>query len=417
VLVLVAGRVQAAADRPIRLYNSASFDALAISKEGKTRMTGPAWPEVYRKLGVAPLINAQSWVTALGGSIMRPEVLRAMDEAAGAYVDMMQLNRAAGEVVARSCGAEQGLVTAGCSAAQVLMVAACMTGQSESNVEQLPDTTGMKDEVVLFKGQRNRYDKAFVTAGSTLVEYGSANSAIAEQLDEAINDNTACVAFVIGPFIDPGIGLEETVRVAHARGVPVIVDAAAEVPPRANLTKFHKMGADMVAFSGGKGIGGPQSAGLLAGKADLIEAAVMNSLNMHAPIAGIGRPMKVSKENIVGLVAAIELFTDSDEGIEWEGWQSKAKYVADRLAGINGVKVAIEDESAERQGPQPVLRFDDAYEGPPIAEIKARLENGDPAIFVGGAEARGEICIVMVNVRDGEEIIIADRLGEILQSD
>jgi len=380
-------------------------------------MAGPEWPEVYRKLGVAPIINAQSWVTALGGSIMRPEVLRAMDEAASAYVDMMQLNRAAGEVVARSCGAEQGLVTAGCSAAQVLMVAACMTGQSESNVEQLPDATGMKDEVVIFKGQRNRYDKAFVTAGATLVEYGTAESATPELLDEAINENTACVAFVIAPSTNRGIGLEETVRVAHARGVPVIVDAAAEVPPRANLTKFHEIGADMVAFSGGKGIGGPQSAGLLAGKANLMEAAVMNSLNLHAPVAGIGRPMKVSKENIVGLVTAIELFTDSDEGIEWDGWQSKANYVAERLGEIDGVNVAIEDDPNERQGPQPVLRFDDAYEGPPIAEIKTRLESGDPAIFVGGAEARGEISIVMVNVRDGEEIIIADRLIEILRSE
>ena len=379
-------------------------------------MTGPVWPEVYKKLGVSPVINAQSWVTALGGSIMRPEVLRAMDEAAGAYVDMMQLNRAAGEVVARSCGAEQGLVTAGCSAAQVLMVAACMTGQSEHNVEQLPDTTGMKDEVVLFKGQRNRYDKAFITAGATLVEYGTADSARPEDLDAAINDNTACVAYVIGPFIAPGIGLEETVRVAHARAVPVIVDAAAEVPPRANLTRFHKMGADMVAFSGGKGIGGPQSAGLLAGKADLMEAVVMNSLNLHSPIAGIGRPMKVSKENIVGLVTAIELFTDSDEGIEWDAWQSKALYVAGRLSGIDGVRVVIEDETNERQGPQPVLRFEDAYKGPSIAEIKEQLQSGDPAIFVGGAEARGEICVVMVDVRDGEEIIIADRMSDILRS-
>ena len=378
-------------------------------------MTGLVWPEVYRKLGVSPLINAMSWVTALGGSIMRPEVLRAMDEAAGAYVDMMQLNRAAGEVVARACGAEQGLVTSGCSAAQVLMVAACMTGQSEQNVEQLPDSTGMKDEVVLFKGQRNRYDKAFITAGASLVEYGSSDSATPEELDAVINDNTACVAFVIGPFIPPGIGLEETVRVAHGRGVPVIVDAAAEVPPRANLTRFHEMGADMVAFSGGKGIGGPQSSGLLAGKADLMEAAVMNSLNLHAPIAGIGRPMKVSKENIVGLVTAIQLFTDSDERLEWEGWKSKATYVVDRLSGIDGVRVAVEDESDERQGPQPVLRFEDVYSGPSIAEIKARLQSGNPAIFVGGSEARNEICIVMVDVRDGEEVIIADRLGEILR--
>ncbi|MDA1279641.1 MAG: aminotransferase class V-fold PLP-dependent enzyme [Chloroflexi bacterium] len=380
-------------------------------------MAGSVWPEVYRKLGVAPVINAQSWVTALGGSIMRPEVLRAMEEAANAFVDIKLLNRAAGEVVARTCEAEQGLITAGCSAAQVLMVAACMTGQSEANVEQLPDTTGMKNEVVLFKGQRNRYDKAFVTAGARLVEYGSIDSVTPEELDAAINENTACVAFVIAPFLPQGIGLEETVRVAHARGVPVIVDAAAEVPPRANLSKFHRIGADMVAFSGGKGIGGPQSTGLLAGKADLIEAAVMNSLNLDSSHAAIGRPMKVSKENIVGLVTAIQLFTDSDEAAEWQGWQSKAKYLADRLKGIQGVRIAIEDDPSQRQGPQPVLRFDDNYDGPTIAEIVTQLKAGDPAIYVGGGGSRAEINLVMVNVQDGEEIVIADRLEDILRGE
>ena len=379
-------------------------------------MTDRVWPEVYKKLGVAPIINAQSWVTSLGGSIMRPEVLSAMDEAANAFVDIKKLNRAAGEVVALACGAEQGLVTAGCSAAQVLMVAACMTGQSESNVEQLPDTTDMKNEVVLFKGQRNRYDKAFVTAGAKLVLYGSEHEGTTDELEAAINENTACVAFVIMPFSSHGVGLEETIRVAHERGVPVIVDAAAELPPRANLSKFHKMGADMVAFSGGKGIGGPQSSGLLSGKADLVEAAVMNSLNLDSAVAGIGRPMKVSKENIVGLVTAIQLFTDSDEAAEWEGWQMKAQYVAERLQGIDGVHVKIEDDPAERQGPQPVLYFEDEFEGPTVSEIKEQLENGDPAIFVGGGSDRAEINIVMVNVQDGEEIVIADRMNEILRN-
>ena len=130
-------------------------------------MTANHWPEVYKKLGVKPIINAQSWVTALGGSIMRPEVLQAMDDAAGVFIDIKKLNLAAGEVVARACGAERGLVTGGCSAAQVLMVAACMTGTSELNAEQLPDTTGMKNEILLYRGHRNRYDKAFITSGGS----------------------------------------------------------------------------------------------------------------------------------------------------------------------------------------------------------------------------------------------------------
>jgi len=378
-------------------------------------MTGAAWPEVYKKLGVSPVINAQSWVTALGGSLMRPEVLQAMDDAAQVFVNMTDLNRAAGEVVARACGADKGLETSGCAAAQVLMVAACMTGQNEDNVEQLPDTTGMKNEVILFKGQRNRYDKSFVTPGATLVEFGSETDASVEELEAAINENTACIAFVVAPFLPTGIGLEETIRVARERNVPVIVDAAAEVPPRANLSKFIKMGADMVGFSGGKGIGGPQATGLLAGNSDLMEAAFMNSLNLYASVAGIGRPMKVSKENIIGLVTAIELFTDSDEASEWAGWQSKAEFVLESLSGIPGLRVELEDDPSERQGPQPVLYFEDDYDGPSIDEIKKQLEAGDPAIYVGGGGSRQEINIVMVNVQDGEEKIIAERLNEILR--
>jgi L-seryl-tRNA(Ser) seleniumtransferase len=170
----------------------------------------------------------------------------------------------------------------------------------------------------------------------------------------------------------------------------------------------------MVAFSGGKGIGGPQSSGLLAGKKELMEAVWLNSLNLESPIAAIGRPMKVSKENIIGLVTALQLFTDSDETAEWDGWVSKAKYVADRLSGIKGIRVEIEGAEEKRQGPQPILRFEDDYDGPSVAEIKEQLENGDPGIYVGGGK-RNEIAIVMVNVQDGEEIEIADRMDEILR--
>ena len=378
-------------------------------------MTQQHWPDVYRRLGVKPVINAQSWVTVLGGSLMRPEVLQAMDDAATAYVDMIELNRAAGEVVARACGADKGLVTAGCSAAEVLMVAACMTGTDEAKVEQLPDPSGMKNEVVIFSGQRNRYDGAFQIPGGVLVEYGAPGDVTPDDLDAVITDNTCTVAFVIGPFIDPGIGLERTIEVAHARQVPVILDAAAEVPPRANLSRFIKMGVDMVAFSGGKGIAGPQSAGLLAGRADLMDAAFANSLNLHSPKAGIGRPMKVSKENIVGMVTALQLYMEGDEQAELESWRTKAEYVAGRIRNIPGLTVKIEDDPAQRQGAQPVIYFDGDWAGPAPDEVRRRLKDGDPAIYVGGGGRReNEINIVMVDVLDGQEIVIADRLLEAL---
>ncbi len=376
-------------------------------------MTQQNWPEVYRKLGVKPVINAQSWVTALGGSLMRPEVLRAMDEAATVFVDMKELNRAAGEVVARACGADMGLVTAGCAAAEVLMAAACMTGVDEMKVERLPNTAGLKNEILLFKGQRNRYDGAFEVSGAQIVEYGAVDSARPYHLEGAITDKTCAVAYVIGPFIKPGLGLEKTIEIAHAHGLPVIVDAAAEIPPRSNLSKFISMGVDMVAFSGGKGLGGPQSAGLLAGRRDLMEAAYLNSLNLDSPKAGIGRPMKVSKENLVGMVAALELYMDSDETVIIEGWMSKANYIARKLAGIKGLRVVIEDTPVDRQGPQPVIYFERSWQGPSPSEIRRRLADGDPSIRVGGG-GDGPINLVMVNVQDGEEKIIADRLVEAL---
>jgi L-seryl-tRNA(Ser) seleniumtransferase len=378
-------------------------------------MTQKRVPEPYARLGVKPIINAQSWVTALGGSLMRPEVLRAMDEAATALVDMTELNLAAGKVVARACGAEAGLVTAGASASQTIATAACMTGTDEAKVEQLPNTSGMKDQVLMFKGERNRYDMAFEVPGARLVEWGMLGSGKAYQLEAAITDRTVAIATVFGPFIRRGLPLPELCAVAHRHGVPVIVDAAAEVPPMENLTKFIKQGADLVLFSGGKGIGGPQNTGLLAGRKDLIDAAVVNSLNLHSPRAGIARGMKVSKESIVGLVTALDLFLETDEQTLLAAWTKKSEYIQSRLKGMPGLRVVIEGPDANRQGAQPVLYFDSAYRGPRPDEIRKRLLEKDPPIYVGGGGYRDEINVVMVNVQDGEEKIIADRLLEIMK--
>ena len=183
-------------------------------------MTQKRVPEPYARLGVKPIINAQSWVTALGGSLMRPEVLRAMDEAATAFVDMTELNLAAGRVVARACGAEAGLVTAGASASQTIATAACMTGTDEAKVEQLPNTAGMKDRVVIFKGERNRYDMAFEVPGARLVEWGMLGGGKPYQLEAAITDRTVAIATVFGPFIRRGMALPELCGIAHRHVCP-----------------------------------------------------------------------------------------------------------------------------------------------------------------------------------------------------
>ena len=378
------------------------------------------WPEVYRKLGIKPVINAQSWVTVLGGSIMRKEVLEAMNDASKVFVDMIELNKSAGKVIAKICNSEAGLVTNGCASAQVLMSAACMTGEDDYKVEKLPNTEGMKNEVIIFKGQRNRYDKAFETSGAIIKEFGTEEDATEEDLISVISNKTCAIAYVIMPFYKPGIGLKKTIEIAHKNSIPVILDAAAEIPPRSNLHRFINMGVDMVAFSGGKGIGGPQSSGILAGREDLINSAFKNSLNLHSNIACVGRPMKVSKENIIGLVTALELYLDSNEEEEYDSWKEKSEYIKNQLKDIPNLDVKIENTPTDRQGTQPILYFHKDWKGKSPEKIKEEMINGAPPIYlgVGGSnlhEYIGEINIVMTNVMEGEEIIIADRLNKLLR--
>ena len=342
-------------------------------------------PEIYSRLGITPVINAQSWVTMLGGSLMRPEVLNAMHEASNCFVEMNELNQAAGEVVARACGAEAGLVTSGAAAGNLLMAAACLTGLNDDAIDQLPDTTGLNNEILIFIGQRNHYDKSFQMSGARIIEYGNdGDISLGTQLSNAIREQTAAVAWIEGPFISRPFPIEDGIQIAHEAGVPFIVDAAAEVPPIENLTRYMKVGADMVTFSGGKGIGGPQDTGLLAGRSDLIAAASRNSLSHGSPRAPVGRPAKVSKEAICGLVTALELFQESDHSKTWSMWRERAQFIVDRLADIQGLDVVLEDGDPNRQGPQAVIYFENDWSGLPADQLRDSLKKGDPPIYVGG---------------------------------
>jgi len=367
---------------------------------------------IYDRLGVRRVINGASWVTVLGGSIMPPEVVQAMVEAVPYYVEMPELNRKAGEVIARITGAEAGLVTSGASAGQVLMAAACMTGTDEARAAQLPDTMGLKNEVIIQRAHRNRYDGAFELPGTRLVEIGKARATPLWELEAAINEKTAAVAYIIAPFLHCPLSLRQVVEVAHRYGVPVIVDAAARVPPLENLKKFIAEGADMVTFSGGKGIRGPQSTGILCGRKDLIEAAELNSLNYHSPHANIGRPMKVCKEEIIGLITALELFEWTDHAAQWKTWCEQSKVIVDALQGIPGLKVCLEDDDPNREGPQAVIYFERFWRGPSPEEVQDALGRGDPAIYIGRGGYRGELWVTPVTLRDGEERVVATRLRE-----
>src|SRR5438094_479681 len=236
-------------------------------------------PEIYRKLGVRPVIHGSGTTTRYGGSMLRPEALESMRQASTALVNIDELNEAAGAAIARMLGAEAAFVTAGASSGLILQAAACIAGVDPARITRLPDTRGMRNEIVIQRAHRFAYDQAYRVAGGVLVEIGLARRTQPFELEEAIGERTAAVAHLISPFTSPPgvLSLEQVVAIAHTRGVPVIVDAASMLPPRENLTKFLRQGADLVSFSGGKGIRGPQSTGIVAGRRDLVRAVALNA--------------------------------------------------------------------------------------------------------------------------------------------
>lgn len=379
-------------------------------------MTTGQGGEFYKRLGVKRLINAASWITVYGGSIMPPAVMAAMEDASKWFVNMHELNQKAGDVIARFTGAEAGLVTAGSAAGMLLEAAACITGNNPAKAWKLPDTTGMKNEIVIHRMQRVNYDHNFRAAGAKLVEIGNSGTTQEWELEDAINENTAAVAYIFGPLQAGTLPLPKVVEIAHKHDVPVIVDAAAMLPPPDNLSRFISEGADLVSFSGGKGILGPQSTGVLAGRADLIEAAYMNS----APNStSVGRAAKVCKEEIAGLITALEMFVDTDFGAVQAAWRAKCVYVANALEDIPGLRVELAEATPEQNNAQSNyarahIFFEASWKGPSEEDVRQQLEDGDPTIRVGSAGPHGGIAVIPVNIQEGDEEILVRRLREIL---
>ncbi|MCL5026165.1 MAG: aminotransferase class V-fold PLP-dependent enzyme [Chloroflexi bacterium] len=361
----------------------------------------------YEQLGVKRIINARGTVTRIGGSLMPPEVLQAMNEAAQAFVNLDELNRKAGEVVARCTGAEAGMVCAGAASGMVLQVAACVAGADPARVRRLPDTTGMKNEIVIQKCHRNPYDHAWRMAGVRMVEIGLARTVFPWELEQAINEHTAAVAYTVAPWLGhEALPLPQVVEIAHKKGVPVIVDASATLPPAENLTRFVKMGCDMVTFSGGKGIMGPQSSGILCGRKDLIDAARMHASPNHA----IGRPMKVGKEEIAGLVTALQMYVNRDHAADMRRWTCLAQTIADGVSDIPGLLASVECDDRDRFAPQAVIRFTSAWRGPSPAQVADTLLAEDPPIYVGTDAGRDEVYLNSHMLQEGEAEIVARRL-------
>ena len=369
---------------------------------------------IYQRLGVRRVIHASGTTTRYGGSLLRPEALEAMREASQMLVNMDELNEAAAAAIARLLGAEAAFITAGASSGLILQAAACIAGVDPAKITRLPDTRGMKNEIVIQRAHRFAYDQAYRVPGGVLVEIGLARRTQAFELEDAITERTAAVAYLISPFTrPPGIlSLEEVIAIAHRRGVPVIVDAASMLPPRENLTKFTRLGADLVSFSGGKGIRGPQSTGFLLGRRDLIRAVTLNG----SPNQAIGRAAKTSKEEIAGLLTALELFLGEDEAAEMKRYRDVCTTIADGLVGIHGLRVVVEQDPINRVIPHTCIYFTEDWRGPSGHAVQVALAAGEPHIYVQQGGHQGgyfdEIAIDPINLQPGDEPILVKRLRE-----
>ena len=364
--------------------------------------------EVYRAIGVRPVIAASGNTTSVGGSRLRPEALEAMRKASTVMVDIDELNRQAGKVIAEYTGAEAGFVCSGAAGGLVLEAAACIAGSDPIKMRQLPDTTGLKDEIIIQNSHRFSYDQCFRVAGAKLVGVGGGRACTTWELEGAFTDRTAAVAYLNAPFVPHrALALREVCEIAHARGVPVIVDSALMVPPRGNLRKYIQQGADMVTFSGGKAIRGPQGTGLLCGRADLIEAAAANA----SPHQFIGRCMKVAKEEIIGLLTALPLFMEEDEAEETSRYNAMCQTVVDALTEIPGLDIRVEHDEYNWLVPTAVMRFTKAWDGPGREQLVAAMIQGDPPIYL---QQRDELAVDPLTLEEEEVPVIIRRLREAL---
>ena len=373
--------------------------------------TGPgsAVDSVYQRLGVSSIINAAGSITRLGGTRTRPETLELMSHAARVMVNIDDLNRAAGREVARITGAEAGFVCSGAAGGLLLQAAACIAGNDPVKMRQLPNTDALKNEIIIHTMHRFPYDQAYRAAGAQLVEFGDYLYAHPWQLEGAINDRTAAVAYLCAPFSSNKVmPLEQVCEIAHAHDVPVIVDAASMLPPRANLYRYLAAGADMVVYSGGKGVRGPQGSGILVGRADLIESAAQQA----SPAQFLGRGMKVAKEEVIGLVASLAAFVEEDEEAEMAEYRGLVQQVVDALVEIPGLRVTLEHDSANYLLPCALIRFTDDWRGPSRNSVARAMESGDPQVYLHQLGGPQELAVDPLNLTGPEIEIVIRRLHE-----
>jgi L-seryl-tRNA(Ser) seleniumtransferase len=363
--------------------------------------------DVIAELGVRTIINAAGTYTSLTASLMPREVFAAMQVASRKYVPLGELHDAVGARIAQLLRCEAAMVSAGCASALSLATAACVAGSDRDKIRQIPDTHNLKNEVIVQAAHRNGYDHAIRNAGVQLIEVETA-----QELERAVNHRTAMMAFFNFGAPNGKIGHEEFIALAKKHAIPTLIDAAADVPPADNLFRFTKLGFDLVAFSGGKGLCGPQSAGLLLGRKDLIAAARQNaSPNSDS----LGRTNKVNKEELIGMLVALELFLDRDHEAVWKDWEARCSRIAAAVSGIKTVKAETFIPEIANAVPHLRIAWDEKALGMSPSDVAKKMRDGQPSIEVRpGARDVLEIGVWMLE--PGEDEIVARRLREVLSA-
>jgi uncharacterized pyridoxal phosphate-dependent enzyme len=400
-----AAAIAASVFAPRKLFSatgSAAAGSVEVSGFGQTG-------NPYDELGVPTVINCEGTMTVLGGSILRPELEAVMAMAGRHFVSVPDLEVAAGKRIAEMLKLPEGytaLVTSGAAAAIQSGLAGILTGDNEALIRQLPDVTGMKSEVIIQKSHRNPFDHQLRSTGVKLLEIETR-----EQLHSAVNERTAMMHFSNFANAEGQIKVDDWAKLAKQYNVPCMNDAAADTPPVSHLWDYTKMGYDLVTFSGGKAMRGPQCAGLLVGRKDLVAYALLNN-SPHEDT--LGRSQKVGKEEIIGMVKALEIYLKEDHDALAKEWQDRLAGISTELTKIPGVATSFFTPDIANHVPHMQITWDSKISVTP-QQVSKLLRNSKPAIVIGGGEGRSGLVMCSFMLQPGEDKIVAEQLSRILR--
>ncbi len=374
---------------------------------GNSLASKAAKRDFFKELGVTPIINAQATMTFLSGSTMIPETLEAINSTAHSFVNMYELQDAIGLKIAEMLHCESGMVTSGAASAILLGTAACITGTDKKKIRDMPTPEGPQREVIKLASHRYGWDSIMRTAGVKIVYVKGA-----DEMENAFNANTVMCQYFNGAA-NRDLNYEDFVAIAKKHNIPTMIDIAADVPPAENLYKFQKIGFDLICLSGGKMLRGPQSAGLMYGKKELIDAAKLNHSPYEVPI---GRPCKVNKEEMFGMYAALKSFVERDHEKEWQMWLDRIKYIGDKAESIAGVKAETRlPQGLTNNFPGLLLTWDAGSININGNEVSKALKDGTPSIQTRGGQGNS-LNVGVTLLLDDQVDIVARRIKEVLSA-